>query len=70
MRGGACGEGVVETPLDLQADSPLDPETDPPPDPEADIPLGRNSHCSGRYVSYWNAFLFYIPILLFNCITS
>ena len=32
------------------------------------IPLGRNSppppggHCSGRYASYWNAFLFYMRL--------
>ena len=31
VKGDVCGEGVVETPLDLEADSPLDPETDPPP---------------------------------------
>ena len=55
---------LADTPLvrHPQADTPradthpLQADTHPP----ADTPLGRltRPHCSGRYASYWNAFLY------------
>ena len=55
----------TDTPLDrhiTQADTPLDRHTQPGETPlRADTPPSRHpldSHCSGRYASYWNAFFF------------
>ena len=36
------------------------------PPGEADIPLPRDGHCSGRYTSYWNAFLLEIFLNIFG----
>ena len=46
-----------------QADTPLGRETPPPQ--QADTPPPRDGHCSGRYASYRNAFLY-----LFICQAS
>ena len=54
------GVSLTETPLDRdppgQRPAPL---TDPP---DRDPPHGQSTVTSGRYASYWNAFLFYICI--------
>ena len=47
-QGGVCQTPPGQTPLP-QADTP--PGQTPPPT--------SDSHCRGRYASYWNAFLFY-----------
>ena len=43
--------------VSTQRQTPPGPETNTPPGPEADT-SPRNDHWSGRYASYWDAFLF------------
>ena len=52
-RGGVCSWGM---PGPRRVGIPACTEADPPP--------GRDGHCSGRYASYWNAFLFAVYIVL------
>ena len=49
------GPGVVRGCLPLGPGGCRPPSRQTPP-PQADPP--RDGHCSGRYASYWNAFLF------------
>ena len=51
------GGGIRQTPT-IEADPPLQPDPLPL---EADLPVLTSSggHCSGRYVFYWTAFLYY-----------
>ena len=59
-RGWPLGGGVVLGGVGslggLETDTPLEVDT---PEADTSILISTGGHCSGRYTSYWNAFLFY-----------
>ena len=55
--GGVSGRPPGQTPPHPWADTL--PWANTPP-PRADTLPPRDGHCSGRYASYWNAFLFFV----------